>query len=102
MVGFSNKTRSGKSTRNFLRIREISRVARRECPPILKKSASRSTEGRSSTSIQIASIRPSVDSSVTVPGRVTAGMDVLNAMRSTFPFAFSGKLCRNTKRDGTM
>ncbi len=100
-VGASKSARSGSSTPNASRTRETTRVARRECPPRVKKSSSTPTLSTPSTAAQI----PASTSSAGVRGATNAPDDASGAgraRRSTFPFRVSGRRSSTTNAEGTM
>jgi hypothetical protein len=90
-VGPSKSARSGSSTPNSSRTREITRVPRSECPPRSKKLSSTPTRSRRSTSAQI----PASTSSTGVRGATyrssaDASSGAGSALRSSLPLEFTG------------
>ena len=86
------------------RIREITWVARSECPPSSKKSSRTPTRAIPSTSAQSAlssssvCVRGGAWECVDRPPKSGAG----SALRSTFPFAVNGSESMTTNADGTI
>ncbi|CAM5725167.1 hypothetical protein SFUMM280S_04918 [Streptomyces fumanus] len=101
-VGSVNRSRTLTSASSTDRMRAMSRMARSESPPRVKKESSAPTRSRPSTSAN----RPHSTSSVGVagarpvvrPARSGAG----RAARSSLPFLVSGIASSATNADGTM
>ena len=99
----SKTARSGSSTPNTCRTREITRVASSECPPSSKKLSSAPTRSRPSTSAHT----PASTSSVGVRGatyRSSAGASsgAGSALRSSLPLGVSGNASMKTNAVGSM
>lgn len=103
-VGDSNTLRIGSSTPDIDRTRATRRVASSECPPSAKKSSSRPTRSTPSRPCHSsASARSSAVSGAAYAAPLPAPYSGAgSALRSTLPFAFSGRRSRRTSADGTM
>src|SRR5579885_2807646 len=101
-VGLSNTHLSDTSALNACLTRDTICVASSECPPSSKKFSSTPTCSRPSTSPQI----PASTSSTTVRGSLIPSLVSFclisgfgSALRSSFPFGFSGSASNSTNSD---
>jgi hypothetical protein len=96
--------RSGNSTPNAWRTREMAWVASREWPPSAKKSSSTPIRSTPSSSFQIASSRSSVALRAATSDRPLSGKPpgAGSRRRSTLPFGVIGRASSSTKADGIM